>query len=183
MPFATADQLNAAIGVYRQRGDTARAETCESMLSRVTRGLGLTAKANAYALDLIAKSLLAPQARKTATPSKLVKLFFDGGKLAQLDFGMFCINLKNDGTVAWMKYGDKLAGCIDMTGVKVFRSKLDAGELSAVEAILAEIERDPMAAAVAYGKKAGRCCVCSAKLTNPKSIDAGIGPICAGRLA
>lgn len=28
----------------------------------------------------------------------------------------------------------------------------------------------------------GRCCVCSRPLTNPESIDAGIGPECAGRM-
>lgn len=36
--------------------------------------------------------------------------------------------------------------------------------------------------AKAYGRETGVCCVCSAELTNPDSIAAGIGPICAGRL-
>ena len=38
---------------------------------------------------------------------------------------------------------------------------------------------DPKAAAVAYGKETGVCCVCNATLTNKESIEAGIGPICA----
>lgn len=33
--------------------------------------------------------------------------------------------------------------------------------------------------AKAYGRETGVCCVCSAELTNPDSIAAGIGPICA----
>lgn len=32
--------------------------------------------------------------------------------------------------------------------------------------------------AAAYGKATGRCCVCCAELTNPESIELGIGPIC-----
>lgn len=35
--------------------------------------------------------------------------------------------------------------------------------------------------AAALGKTWGVCCVCAAILTDPKSIEAGIGPICAGK--
>ena len=35
--------------------------------------------------------------------------------------------------------------------------------------------------AVAYGQKFGVCCNCGATLTDPNSIAAGIGPICAGK--
>lgn len=38
---------------------------------------------------------------------------------------------------------------------------------------------NPLEAAIAYGKRTGRCTVCHRKLTDPKSIEAGIGPICA----
>lgn len=38
---------------------------------------------------------------------------------------------------------------------------------------------DPKAAAIAYGKETGVCCICNATLTNKASIEAGIGPICA----
>lgn len=37
--------------------------------------------------------------------------------------------------------------------------------------------------AKAFGALYGRCCVCGALLTNEDSINAGIGPVCAGRLA
>lgn len=36
--------------------------------------------------------------------------------------------------------------------------------------------------AKAYGRETGTCCVCSKVLTNPKSVLAGIGPVCAGRV-
>lgn len=40
---------------------------------------------------------------------------------------------------------------------------------------------DPAAAAVAYGKREGRCSICALPLTNHESIDLGIGPICASK--
>lgn len=33
--------------------------------------------------------------------------------------------------------------------------------------------------AKAYGRRTGYCCMCGKLLTNPESVDAGIGPICA----
>lgn len=41
---------------------------------------------------------------------------------------------------------------------------------------------DPKAAAIAYGKRTGNCCICGRELTNAESIELGIGPICAGRM-
>lgn len=41
---------------------------------------------------------------------------------------------------------------------------------------------DPKAAAEAYGKETGVCCVCNAALTNKVSIERGIGPICAEKM-
>jgi len=43
------------------------------------------------------------------------------------------------------------------------------------------IEQDPYNAVTRYGKETGVCCCCGRTLTDPVSIDAGIGPICAGR--
>lgn len=44
-----------------------------------------------------------------------------------------------------------------------------------------QIAADPKAAAIAYGKEWGTCCICSRTLTDPESVKAGIGPICAQR--
>lgn len=45
--------------------------------------------------------------------------------------------------------------------------------------IMAAIGKDPKAAAVRYGQLLGVCGMCNRTLTNPASIEAGIGPICA----
>jgi hypothetical protein len=49
------------------------------------------------------------------------------------------------------------------------------------EAEILAIAADPKAAAIAYGKQFGKCSVCNRDLTDPESVAAGIGPICAGR--
>lgn len=46
------------------------------------------------------------------------------------------------------------------------------------EALIVETAKDPLAAAVAYGKATGICSCCGAELTNKLSIELGIGPIC-----
>jgi hypothetical protein len=46
---------------------------------------------------------------------------------------------------------------------------------------LQAIARNPMEAAVRYGRQTGRCSCCGRELTNKESIEAGIGPICAGK--
>lgn len=44
---------------------------------------------------------------------------------------------------------------------------------------LAEIVADPKGKAIDYGRETGRCACCGRTLTDPKSIELGIGPICA----
>jgi hypothetical protein len=47
---------------------------------------------------------------------------------------------------------------------------------------LDEAAADPVAAAVRYGRLTGNCACCGRTLTDPKSIELGIGPICLTRL-
>ena len=49
----------------------------------------------------------------------------------------------------------------------------------AIAAIVSKVETDPIAYARAHGAKTGRCCFCSRKLTDPTSVRAGYGPVCA----
>lgn len=47
---------------------------------------------------------------------------------------------------------------------------------------LTPADRMTIEAAADLTRRLGRCCVCSKTLSNPDSIDAGIGPVCAGKL-
>ncbi len=42
-------------------------------------------------------------------------------------------------------------------------------------------EKDPMGLAVAYGRRTGNCACCGRVLSDPKSVELGIGPICKGK--
>ena len=46
---------------------------------------------------------------------------------------------------------------------------------------LEQISKDPLSAAVAYGRRTGSCACCGRDLTRHDSIERGIGPICAER--
>jgi len=46
---------------------------------------------------------------------------------------------------------------------------------------LSEIAADPAGMARLYGKRTGTCCCCGKTLTDPVSIENGIGPVCATR--
>lgn len=45
-----------------------------------------------------------------------------------------------------------------------------------------EAMADPLASAIAYGKKFGRCAVCQRELSDPESVERGVGPICMERM-
>ena len=51
----------------------------------------------------------------------------------------------------------------------------------ATQARVLETLKDPKAAAIAYGRETGSCSCCGRELTDPESVAAGIGPICAGK--
>ena len=50
------------------------------------------------------------------------------------------------------------------------------------QAAIVRAAADPLAAAIAYGKEFGQCAVCGRELSDPVSIERGIGPICADNL-
>jgi hypothetical protein len=54
-------------------------------------------------------------------------------------------------------------------------------ESGAMRLITAD-DRMTLADAKAWGVETGVCCVCSAFLTDPRSVEAGIGPVCASRV-
>lgn len=64
-----------------------------------------------------------------------------------------------------------------ITGGVFVRSRDAAADVG--EALRA-VAADPLAAAVAYGRSTGTCCMCGRELTDPESVRLGIGPVCAG---
>lgn len=81
---------------------------------------------------------------------------------------------RNAGFV-YVKRNNEYIGKISPDGEwnPTFAAKPEDGE------ILAWISKDPAEAARKHGRETGQCCCCGRELTDPKSIEAGIGPICA----
>ena len=82
-------------------------------------------------------------------------------------------NSANAGAV-YVKQGETYLGKV--LGGKLFASRDCNNETR--DRIVA-VATDPHAAAVAYGKRFGRCAVCARELSDEASIERGIGPVCA----
>ncbi len=86
------------------------------------------------------------------------------------DFG------KNPGSIYVTREGDVYVGRITPDGVL----QLTAGNIDDRRAI-EMIDSDPRAALQKFGIDTGICGICGRTLTDPASISAGIGPICAAK--
>jgi hypothetical protein len=62
---------------------------------------------------------------------------------------------------------------------KVTPTAIDSRLGDDIKAVLMEAAQDPLNAAIRYGKESGECSCCGRELTDPRSIERGIGPICA----
>ena len=132
-----------------------------------------------------AERAAAAQARAEAAPVVATdKLFaaFDKAKGAGLKYPKLHLqdltispagaNSKNAGAL-YVKSGETYLGKI--TSDRFFASR-DCNDAAAQT--VASVIADPLAAAVATGKLTGRCCCCGRELTDPTSVERGIGPIC-----
>lgn len=80
------------------------------------------------------------------------------------------------------------AGSLYVVRGEEYQGKIFGGVYQAVNAasadtlaVLIELAKNPSEAARMYGKQTGVCCCCGRELTDPVSIAAGIGPICANK--
>lgn len=81
---------------------------------------------------------------------------------------------KNPGHLYVQRKGGQYVGKIDPKGT-FFPVRSAPADTRACLEVFAD---DPMKAAIAYGQATGRCARCDRKLTNPVSVEAGMGPIC-----
>jgi hypothetical protein len=77
-------------------------------------------------------------------------------------------------------FDDALVGKAEDETVTGFGARIRAAGLDAADilAALDEFEADPAAALKAHGIATGSCGCCGRELTDPESIERGIGPIC-----
>lgn len=79
-------------------------------------------------------------------------------------------------------------GALYVTRGGAYQGKVMGGAFKAVGetlpdtlARLLELAADPSTVARMYGQRTGICCCCGRELTDPESIAAGIGPVCASK--
>ncbi len=58
------------------------------------------------------------------------------------------------------------------------RAGMDSRLPDDVKELLLSAAADPLTAAIKYGRETGNCSCCGRELTDPRSIEMGIGPIC-----
>ncbi len=67
----------------------------------------------------------------------------------------------------------------------LIKGRISAGQFhpyaadASVTQLVARLAADPATAMREIGKETGKCCCCGRELTDPESVAAGIGPICA----
>jgi hypothetical protein len=94
--------------------------------------------------------------------------------LKELEPGYYALNEEEIYEVVLSKAGRKYAKLLNWdTG----RWNYEAGAITKLKPTM----RMKLEQAAKYGKATGRCLVCGRELTNPESIELGIGPICASR--
>lgn len=167
-----------------------KGQICADIAAKVEKfGSFASDKQQEFAMKLISWSL--PRSGAVSTPAgngfTVPKLFAVMQKHAHFHAEPLKLSRKNQDSLCWIVFGGTCVGKIEDARVTLFTGRLNSAAdtlgvpVSRVREMLAEFETDPLAAAKKYGKLSGRCCSCGRDLTDPESIEAGIGPRCAER--
>lgn len=106
-----------------------------------------------------------------------------GAKRLTLRFTGINVKPSRDGAALWVtSQSEKEEGRYGLQPKylgKITRTGMDSRLPDDVKSVLTEAAVDPLTAAIRYGKVSGSCSCCGRELTDPQSIERGIGPICA----
>lgn len=97
-------------------------------------------------------------------------------RVGDLVFSLAGANSANYGSL-YVKAGSVYLGKISEGGD--FRKSYDCSPAQVAE--IEAVGKDPVGALVAHGKKYGNCGICGRELSDPASVERGIGPICASK--
>lgn len=104
------------------------------------------------------------------------------GKGIRLDFGTFKVlktRTTGSGWIAGAKFEDGVFAAFNADGtITGVRRPINAEQLTA----LRDVEARGVAALADIGRATGVCCVCSARLDDPVSVERGIGPVCESKV-
>lgn len=183
-------KLRAAADVWDGRtGNFAlgKADTCRDMAAKLERfGSFVSENQRTYAEKLVAwANPAAASAAPKIDPNKFpVPALFDVmQRHATFHVDAFKIRRRNQDSLCWITFEGRegVVGRIADGVAEIYTRNCETrgASVEALRALLLELEANPLVAAMKYGKLSGRCCSCGRDLTDPQSIEAGIGPICA----
>lgn len=164
--FSFAQAMVEAVGKYGGLTDRQLAAVQRFILQDAERDqVRAVAVEQAHGIDVSRITALFASARKATL--KRPKL-----RVGDIELALAAETSKNPGAV-YVRRGDDYLGKI-VAGFfePSYRAKQEDIEL--VKATAAE----PLALAVAYGRRTGNCACCGRQLTDPVSVANGIGPIC-----
>ena len=164
--FEFAASLLAAVGKFGELTKK-QLEAAERMIAKDAARDAERAARVSSAPSVVADKLFAAFDKVKAAGLKYPKLHLQG-----LTISPAGANSQNAGSL-YVKNGEAYLGKI--TGERFFSSRDCSAEAAQT---VASVISDPLTAAVAYGKQTGRCCCCGRELTDPVSVERGIGPIC-----
>ncbi len=184
MPVPQVSELNQARATFTERGNNWAANACHDMALKLTKyGKYASDKQQAFFAKLVTEAA-APACDKQKPHNTIINmpnitkaLKIAGGKFHRLEITDLTIVCKADNSFAWIinQATDKAIGKIEPLACVANVWSTD----TAIHDALRAFEADPITIASAFGRATGRCCCCGRTLTNPDSIAAGIGPICA----
>ena len=181
----SARDLLEASTKLRAAGRINDANIAHDMAQKLARfGSFVSEKQEAFALALIqrAKTCRASDPVIVVPVQKVPSLFAVMQKHTAFYLGDVTLSRRNQDSLVWIKHAkaDKVIGKIEGGVVTLFSGRINVAGVDAGEivALLDDLEANPLAAAVKFGKLSGRCCSCGRDLTDPDSIEAGIGPVC-----
>lgn len=169
--------LRTAADAYDRRRDT-RADTCRDIAGKVAKLGGFYSDAQRdFAEKLVQWSTFRSTTSGAPSGVPVNNLFKVMQRHAKFYAGDLVLSRRNADTLVWVVWKDTVCGKISDGQFHLFASKIGP-DAETVRARVMEFNADPLAAAIRYGKLSGVCCSCGRDLTNDKSIDLGIGPVC-----
>ena len=189
-----AAQLREAAKLYAPRRDNfaqGKESTCLSMAESLERyGSFASDRQRDFALKLIEWSKPKPptpeqQNQQAAGVFPVPQLFTVMQKHSTFYVGDTRISRRNQDTLCWVTFKGVCVGKLENATCTLFGKRTYAAgtTVETLRELIRELEANPLEAAKKYGKLSGRCCSCGRDLTDPASIEAGIGPICAGKFS
>jgi hypothetical protein len=184
-----ANLLDAA-KLYDARSDgfaQGKGAICRDMAEKLNKfGSFASDKQRDFAMKLIEWTKpRAPREPNTQASSvfNVPHLFAVMQKHSTFHAGSLKITRRNQDTLCWLVWNNVCIGKLEDGRVTLFGKRIHAAGALAqtVTDILRAFEAAPLETAKQYGRLSGRCASCGRDLTDPESIAAGIGPICANK--